>query len=93
MKRLLPGHPFANRSTGFEADESGKICEYCGDCIADDAEESVCEKCEAEFETIKEKLATSVKDGTDFSTFAGWLDHFIRKLESGIFNEKEISND
>ena len=76
MKRLLSGHPFANRDTGFEADESGRTCEYCGDCISDDAEESICEKCAFE---LQSKSDTPM----NLCSFVAW---FERKFDSGIEN-------
>ncbi len=82
-KRLLPGHPFANRSTGFEADESGRTCEYCGDSISDDAEESICENCASE---LQSKSDTPM----NLCSFLAW---FERKFESGIDNTTHNKKD
>ena len=49
MKRLGIGHPLAD-SDGYEADDSGPICERCGDGVSEDNEDRICEKCERENE-------------------------------------------
>lgn len=82
-KRLLPGHPFANRSTGFEADESGRTCEYCGESIDEDAEEAVCENCASELQSKSDAPM-------NLCSFIAW---FERKFESGLDNTTHNKKD
>lgn len=82
-KRLLPGHPLANRSTGFEADESGRTCEYCGESIDEDAEEAVCENCASELQSKSDAPM-------NLCSFIAW---FERKFESGLDNTTHNKKD